>query len=62
MKKKFESYGDYYVWIIKNWRYNKTDLDQEIIKSGFVIEIDHLGKKDYRLMFKSEFIKKLKNE
>ena len=60
MKKFFKNYEHYCKWIITNWKYQITDLDQEIIENGFLIEINHLETVAYRLMFKSEFKKVFK--
>lgn len=60
MKKVFNNYEHYYQYIMINWKYETTDLDQEIIKKGFLIKIEHLGNTAYRLMFKSEFKKAFK--
>ena len=59
MKKDFNNYKHYCDWIMSSWKYQTTDLDQEIIKNGFLIKIKHLGTTGYRLMFKSEFDKKM---
>lgn len=60
MKEVFQNYQHYTNWIMKNWNYQTTDLDQEIIKTGLLIEIDNFGGIEYRLMFKSEFTQKEK--